>query len=161
MKYAPFVGLIVLLIALLSCRNSSPKRVRHNDPFYNDTGEGKFLVVPLIKPYRVTIDKNSSLVWLIRLDNPRLINDKLYLSIHNVEKIFVDKHIIMAYAPDDPWHWVVIFPEQKIEKGFEHEEDFLSYIHQFGIEKPNWIDPMDAFRQFERTGCLEWIPDCP
>ena len=162
MKSAPIFVLLILLIAILSCRSSSPKKVRHSDPFYNDTGEGKFLVVPLIKPYSIVMDENSSLGWMLHyLEKPQLIDDKLYLSIPDVEKIAVEKGVIMVYAPNYPWYWVVIIPAQKIEEGFEHEEDFLSYIHQFGIEEPNWVDPLDAFRQFERTGCLDWIPDCP
>lgn len=94
-------------------------------------------------------------------------------TIIRVEKIAVMQGVIMVSAPANPpldpsrpdiypiWHWIVIVPEQQIEVGFEHEEDFLSYVRQFGIEEPNWVDPVDAFQQFERTGCLEWIPDCP
>lgn len=164
MKYAPFAGLIVLLIALLSCRNSSPKKVRHSDPFYNDTGEGKFLVVPLIKPYRVAVDEGSDVGWFVKLHEATLI----YFDIIRVEKIAVEKGVIMVFAPNNPpmmqsdpvWHWVVIIPDQKIEVGFDNEEDFLNYIRGYGIEEPNWVDPLEAFKQFERTGCLEWIPDC-
>ncbi len=167
MKYAPFFGLIVLLIAMLSCRSSSPKKVRHSDPFYNDTGEGKFLVVPLIKPYRVAVDEGGDVGWFVEMHEKGLL-----YTVTGVEKVAVELGVIMIFAPTNPpldssrpdiypvWHWIVIIPDQKIEKGFEYEKDFLSYIHQFGIENPNWVDPMEAFKQFESTGCLKWIPDC-
>ena len=164
MKYAPFFGLIVLLIAMLSCRSSSPKRVRHSDPFYNDTGEGKFLVVPLIKPYRVAVDEGGDVGWFVRLYEATLI----YFDIRGVEQVAVEKGIIMIFAPTNPqilpsdpiWHWVVIIPDQKNEVGFDNENAFLDYIRAYGIESPNWVDPMEAFKQFESTGCLKWIPDC-
>lgn len=167
MKYAPFAGLIILLIALVSCRNSSPKKVRHSDPFYNDSGEGKFLVVPLIKPYRAVIDEGAGIGW--QMD---LYEDPANPFVLPVEKIAVEENIIMVFAPANSpldssrpdlypvWHWIVIVPDQKIEVGFGNENDFLNYIREFGIENPNWVDPLEAFKQFERTGCLEWIPDC-
>lgn len=164
MKYAPFAGLIILLIALLSCRNSSPKKVRHSDPFYNDTGEGNFLVVPLIKPYRVVTDAGAGIGWQMDLHKQY----RASVGILHIEKIAVEKGVIMVFAPTTPkislantsWDWIVIIPEQEIEVGFDNEDAFLNYIRAYGIEKPNWIDPMEAFKQFERTGCLEWIPDC-
>ncbi len=164
MKYAPFLGLIVLLIALLSCRSSSPKKVRHSDPFYNDTGEGKFLVVPLIKPYRVVTDEGAGIGWQMDFQEKY----RASVGILSIEKIAVEKGVIMIFAPTTPeislsnssWDWIVIIPDQKIEEGFEYEKDFLNYIRRYGIEKPNWIDPLEAFKQFESTGCLEWIPDC-
>jgi len=168
MKYAPFLVLVVLLIALLSCRNSSPKKVRHSDPFYNDTGEGKFLVVPLIKPYRVVTDEGAGIGWQMDLYE----NYPTHTFVAGIEKIAVTDDVIMVFSPTNPsvdssrpdiypgWYWIVIIPNQKVEVGFDNEEEFLDYIRAYGIEEPNWVDPMEAFKQFERTGCLEWIPDC-
>jgi len=164
MKYAPLFVLPILLIAILSCKSSSPKKVKHSDPFYNDSGEGKFLVVPLIKPYRVVTDEGAGIGWQMDFQEKY----RASVGILSIEKIAVEKGVIMIFAPTTPeislsnlsWGWIVIIPDQKIEEGFEYEKDFLSYIHQFGIENPNWVDPMEAFNQFESTGCLEWIPDC-
>ena len=164
MKYAPIFILLILLIAILSCRNSSPKKVKHSDPFYNDSGEGKFLVVPLIKPYRVVTDEGADIGWQMDLsENPPVT------CVLRIEKIAVAHGVIMIFAPTNPqifptdpvWHWVVIIPERQIEEGFADEGSFLNYIRQFDIESPNWIEPMEAFKQFESTGCLNWIPDCP
>jgi hypothetical protein len=57
-------------------------------------------------------------------------------------------------------HWFVIIPKEKIETGFEKENDFQIYIQQYGIESPNWLDPTDLFHQFDLTWCLDWIPAC-
>lgn len=169
MKFIPLLNIIVLLIVLLSCRNSSPKKIRHSDPFYNDTGEGKFLVVPLIKPYRVVTDEGAGIGWQMDLSGRNITQP----FISGIEKIAVVQEIIMVFAPTNPsmdssrpdmypiWHWVVIIPEQQLEEGFDTEEAFLDYIRTYGIENPNWVNPMDAFKQFESTGCLDWIPDCP
>lgn len=163
MKYIPFFGVIVLLIAMLSCRMFSSRKVRHSDFFYNDTGEGKFLVVPLIKPYRVVTDEGAGIGWQIN-------GSGQVPSFRQVEKVAVGEGIIMlfssanlrvmVYPSDSIWHWGIIVPEQKVEIGFDNEEDFLNYIQAYGVEKPNWVDPMESFKQFESTGCLEWIPDC-
>jgi len=168
MKHTPFPILVILLLSILSCRNSPPKRIQHSDPFYNDTGEGKFLVVPLIEPYRAVSDVGAGIGWQMDLYENYPINT----DILRIEKIAVQQSVIMVFAPNNPsmdssrpdiypiWHWVVIIPEQKIEVGFASEEDFLKYVQEFGINEPNWVSPLDAFKQFEKTGCLEWIPDC-
>lgn len=168
MKYMPLIGVIVLLIALLSCKSSSPKKVRHSDPFYNDTGEGHFLVVPLIKPYRIVTDNGAGIGWQMDLYE----NYPIHTFVTHIEKIAVAEGVIMVFAPTNPsvdssrpdiyppWHWIVIVPEQRIEVGLDNEDAFMNYIRAYGIEKPNWVDPMEAFKQFEITGCLEWIPDC-
>ena len=163
MKYAPIFALLILLISTLSCRGLSQKKHRQSDPFYEDSGEGKFLVVPLIKPYRVVTDEGTSVGWQMDLlENPPVTR------IRSIEKIAVHHDAIMIFAPTNPqifptdpmWHWIVIVPDQKIEVGFASEEDFLKYIREFGINEPKWVNPLDAFKQFEKTGCLEWIPDC-
>lgn len=163
MKFASFFVLLVLLISTLSCRTSSQKKTRQSDPFYEDSGEGKFLVVPLIKPYRVVTDEDSSVGWQMDLlENPPVTR------VRHIEKITVQQGAIIVFAPTNPqifpsdpmWHWIVIVPDQKIEVGFASEKDFLKYIREFGIDEPNWVNPLDAFKQFEKTGCLEWIPDC-
>jgi hypothetical protein len=164
MKYAPFFGLIVLLIAMLSCKNSSPKKVKHNDPFYNDSGEGKFLVVPLIKPYRVETDEDAGIGWQLEFHEKY----RTSVGVLYIEKIAVERGVIMIFAPNTPkislsnlsWDWIVIIPERKIEEGFDNENAFLDYIRAYGIESPKWVDPLEAFKQFESTGCLEWLPDC-
>ncbi|MCC6298614.1 MAG: hypothetical protein IT314_04910 [Anaerolineales bacterium] len=163
MKFASFLALLVLLISTLSCRVSSQKKPQQSDPFYEDSGEGKFLVMPLLKPYQVVTDEGSSVGWQMDLlENPPVTR------VRHIEKISVQKGVIMVFAPTNPqifpsdpiWHWVVIVPDQEIEAGFADESDFLKYIQGFGVDAPNWIQPLEAFRQFEQTGCLSWIPNC-
>lgn len=164
MKYTLIFILPILLIAILSCKSSSPKKVKHSDSFYNDSGEGRFLVVPLIKPYRVVIDEGAGIGW--QMD----FQEKYHASVGilSIEKIAVEKGVIMIFAPTTPeislsnssWDWIVIIPDQKIEEGFEYEKNFLNYIRQYGIEEPNWVEPLEAFQQFEKSGCLSWIPNC-
>ncbi len=57
-------------------------------------------------------------------------------------------------------NWFVIVSAQNIEIGFDREVEFLNYIQTYGVQKPNWIEPDVTYKQFSKTGCLEWIPNC-
>lgn len=72
----------------------------------------------------------------------------------------VDFEAARVYIRDNYYHWFVIIPDKKIAEGFHTEEEFNQYIQTLGIQNPNWHAPEEAYKQFTRTGCLEWIPDC-
>ena len=64
-----------------------------------------------------------------------------------------------AYIQENYYHWFVVIPEKKISEGFHTEDEFRQYIQTLGIQDPDWQTPDEAYEQFRRTGCLEWIPD--
>ncbi len=144
-------------------------------PFYEDIGWVDAEYLPLIEPYRAVkmTDEELPTDWRITLYvSPEEKQLDYYLGIHNVQKISVQKNIIMVYSPDSlsvttsggfkipEYYWFIIVPGKDIEIGFETEQEFLEYIHNLGVKTPLWIDPDAAYMQFVKTKCLDWIPDC-
>ena len=108
-------------------------------------------------------------MWVDFLDSQG--NYYLYGHVHELEKFAVKNGVIMAYSSyvdkeanayiqDSYYHWFVNVPHKKITKGFHTEEEFLEYIQGLGVDDPDWQTPDEAHKQFRKTGCLEWIPDC-
>lgn len=92
-------------------------------------------------------------------------------NIEELEKFAVQSGVIMAYSSyinkeadsyiqDNYYHWFVIIPEKEIAEGFHTEDEFRDYIQTLGIQDSDWQRPDEAYEQFKKTGCLEWIPDC-
>lgn len=152
--------------------------VQHADQFYNiNDNDYPLLHLPLIKPIEVNRQVGSS-PW--RLYSPYVpqvhlpdSQDNSYYAynIEELEKFAVSNGVIMAYsayveekaAPyirSNYYHWFVIIPEKKIAEGFHTEYEFLQYIQTLGIQGPDWQTPDEAYKQFKRIGCLEWIPQC-
>lgn len=163
------VATLVILVSV-SCN----PRIRHDDSFYNYSGDFEHLRFPLIKPYYMDF-MDDGYFWGFRLDDgfeaPSPNDNWTYLTIYGVTKLSVIDRVIMVYSPyvsdradenikENFLHWFVIVPDKQIETGFETEGEFLEYIHQFGIQQPEWLDPFEVFKEFEQTGCLDWIPDC-
>ena len=40
------------------------------------------------------------------------------------------------------------------------QDEFLEYLQTLSIEDIDWQTPDEAFKQFRKTNCLEWFPDC-
>ena len=157
---------IVLLTITCSCIFSS--RFESSNPFYVSSGDWDFLRLPLIEPYEI-IKVDESLGWTMDLFIAP-VEENYYRSVKKIEEIAIEKDIIFIHSSyiessaevlgKDVLFWFVIVPEAGIEKGFETEEEFLDYTQEIGIDTINWFDPLTAFQQFEKTGCLDWIPDC-
>ena len=168
MKKLPGWSTVILIMIFLS---SCTSQVQHLDEFYNDEGIYPYARFPLIKPYHVD-RKDGNSPWLMSLRKLWAPPDYLYFyNVEDVRKLSVMGNVIMAYSPyideqanqsiqENYYHWFVIVPDKGTEAGFHDESAFLDYIHQLGIQQPDWQEPLDIFKEFERTGCLEWIPDC-
>jgi len=155
------------MMFLCSCNAS---KVANLDPFYQNKGGWDDVRIPLLKPYYVT-QINGDGDWQIPL--PADITTKdiyYYITLHAVEKIAVENNAIMVYTPyiedvdrsigQKVLHWFVFVPTQKIGVGFDDEANFLDYIHKYGIKQPLWVSPDIAYTQLDRSGCLDWIPEC-
>jgi hypothetical protein len=169
-KHTWFNVLTIFITVILS--GCTPPSSNNKDPFYRSIGDYDFNRLPLIEPYdAITLTGASKKsAWQIDL-HPSTASTKTYYSeISDVRKLSVNKGVIMAYTPYfkqylkdqglKNLYWFVIVPSKKVEIGFDNETDFHKYIQSIGIEEPVWIEPDPAFRQFEKTGCLDWIPDC-
>lgn len=56
--------------------------------------------------------------------------------------------------------FVAIQNQKNFEIGFASEAAFLEYVQNFGINQPQWVEPNIVYREFSKTGCFDWIPDC-
>ena len=88
-----------------------------------------------------------------------------------ITKVAVENGVIMVYIPSirkvdesagqKVLHWFVMIPNEKnFEIGFANEAEFLDHIQEFDINQPQWIEPDIAYKEFSKTGCFDWIPDC-
>lgn len=144
------------------------------DPFYVGATGDYWYQIPIIEPYYIKQDPKGSDRWDMQLildhDNSA---DILYNHsvINDIDKFAVENRVILIYTEFVPiiknekfqyklTPWYVLIPDQKIETGFENEEDFMANIQQLGISNPRWIKPDDAIQKFWETECLYWIPDC-
>lgn len=132
--------------------------------------------IPLVKPYEIVkIDREKvgwwTLGWSMNLHVlPSEKEIYYYSAIHDIKKFAVEDEIILIYTNYQPeidkdvgqkvLNWFVIVPAQNIETGFDKEAEFINYIQTYGIQKPDWIETDVAYKQFVKTRCLEWIPNC-
>jgi len=163
---------VCFLITFMSSVLSGCKVVEYfqQDSFYRDGSEFDHLRFPLIKPY-YAIHITDEAGWQIPLEGvPSSRDFYYYLSLHDVQKIAVEKGVIMVYTPykelveesvgQKVLYWFVFVPGQNIEMGFDNEEDFLAYIQQYSIQQPSWRTPDDILKEYDETWCLDWIPTC-
>lgn len=143
----------------------------HKDSFYNDVGTWDSAQLPLINPYYlIYIDKEYG--WQMPLKG-NLPTEYYYYAgaLLDIRKIAVEDNVIMVYTPynrdvDESLgqkilHWFVIVPDQRnLEMGFDREIEFLKYVQTYDVQSPNWVEPDIAYREFYKTGCFDWIPDC-
>jgi hypothetical protein len=173
-KIAFFFLFFISICSLTNCSS----RVKHADPFYNVEQPFSIPRIPLIEPteveylesfyhWRIFIDYDISVRVPTRPGNVFYIYD----GVNELEKFAVENGVIMAYSAyvdteadayiqDNFYHWFVLIPDQEIAEGFQTEAEFREYIQSLGIQDPDWRTPDEARKQFLRTGCLEWFPDC-
>lgn len=160
---------VLLLLFLMNGCVLFSARFRSKDPFYQSSGEGDYLRIPLIQPYEA-IKGNDQEGWSIDLDVSPSEEATYYISIKRVEKIVIKEEVIFVYTSyveesakglgRKILQWFVLDAENGIEKGFDKESDFLDFISNYKVGELNWENPDELFGQFEETGCLDWIPDC-
>ncbi len=171
---------LLLILSLVYVTGCTPP-VQHADPFYNVNDDFSIMRIPLINPIEAErLDGRSP--WSLGLHNPLLIRLPKsqeqevtalygYSHVEELEKFAVKDGVILAYSAyvdlqansyvlNNFYHWFVIIPNKDITKGFHTEEEFLEYIQALSIEDPDWQTPNEAYKQFRKTGCLAWIPDC-
>lgn len=180
MKKTIFYLILFLSVSYVtSCAPPTQKTdlpVQHADPFYNiNDNDYPMIYLPLIKPIEAEREDGKSL-WRVFVpyglwvDIPNSQEAYVY-NIEELEKFTVKSGIIMAfssyvdkkanaYIQDNYYHWFVIVPGKETVRGFHTENEFRQYIQKLGIQDPDWQMPDEAYKQFEQTGCLEWIPDC-
>lgn len=172
-KTIRFIPLLLLICLLPGCLF----RAKHADSFYDVNSAMDRRRIPLVKPlYMLQLsspdDWSMSLRPTIYITYPNSKEpEKIYSHIYDINKFAVVNGAILAFSPnvdenadsyiqENYFHWFVLTPDQEITKGFQTEEEFTQYIHTLGIQDPDWLDPVKVYRQFNWTGCLDWIPDC-
>ena len=163
---------LITILLLLGCSLNSCSTKKS---FYQEGSGFNYLRFPLLEPYyAIKIDDEHG--WTIPLYvKQSQTNFWYYLDIQDVRKIAVENGVIMVYSAyskpiivdisidgklkEKELHWFILIPDQ-IEKGFETEEEFNTSLQQYGINQPQWREPLSVLQQFDQTGCLEWIPTC-
>jgi hypothetical protein len=172
------LGIGIFLVGCTSLGNQADPPFQHADPFYNiNDNVYPLLHLPLIKPIEAKREDGRT-PWRVFSPNgpwvhvPNRQDNFFYVyDIEELEKFAVSNGVIMAYSAyvdkeadayiqDNYYHWFVLIPDNKIAEGFHTEGDFLQYIQTLGIQGPDWQTPDEAFEQFKRTGCLEWVSGC-
>jgi hypothetical protein len=172
MKKTVFYLIFLLNISYLA---GCTQPAKHADPFYNVNDDFSFDRIPLINPIEAN-RLNSSSPWRVLLFHGPWVSkpnsqEVYFYAIEELEKFAVENDVIMAYSSyvnknadayvqENYYHWFVIIPEKEVSEGFHTEGEFLQHIQILGIQDPDWQTPDEAYKQFRRTGCLEWIPDC-
>lgn len=167
-RYKPTLILITILLCIFF--SWIEYNELNKDPFYSDSG-WDVRRFPLLRPYEMVNNDHGNLGWSVTLYvDPSEKEFYYYINIHDITKFAVENNVIMAYtqypeevdkdAGEKTLYWFVIIPDQKIETGFDTENGFLEYIQTYGIDKPAWLEPDKVYEQFDKTGCLIWIPDC-
>jgi hypothetical protein len=156
-KLSPYIVLLVFILAACNLSGRGSK-----DPFYTDDGGLDYGRFPLIKPYEVASVEN---IWSIDLHATPSKTSLHFISLHDISQIAVENQVIMVYAPsmaldERKLSWFVLISDKNIETGFSTEAEFLNFVHSYGIENPDWLDPSSVFQTFVKTKCLKWIPDC-
>lgn len=175
MKRYQLVSLLIIMLLLCSYIGWARHNNVNRDPFYKDSGWDA-MRIPLLKPYEMLklnpkLEINRRLGWSISLHIPPSEKEiYYYLEIHDIRKFAIQNGVIMVYttypeevdtdAGQKVLYWFVIVPDQKIETGFDTEVEFLNSVQADGIKQPNWIEPDTAYKQFAKTGCLEWVSGC-
>ena len=162
------IAVLLLLFTINECVLFS-SRFRSKDPFYQSSGEREYLRIPLIQPYEA-IKGNDQEGWSIDLVASPSEEATYYISIKGAEEIVIQGGIVYVYTSyveesaigleHKILHWFVLDAEKGFEKGFENESDFLEYISKYNVGELNWANLDELFEQYEKTGCLDWVPDC-
>lgn len=159
--YFSLAALLFFGISFTACSNQNS--------FYQKGSGWDYLRFPLLEPY-YAIQVNDE-GWDIPLHiEPSKTNCLHCVDIHDIEKFAVNDGAIMVYSSYSKQidigggvfkelHWFILIPEEA-ELGYETEEEFINNIQQYGISQPQWQEPLTILQTYEKTGCLEWIPDC-
>ena len=168
----------LILFLSISFLTNCTRTVQHADPFYNvNLNDYPLLHLPLINPIEAKRFSGETpwrilILYDLSVSLPNYQVKTYYdYDVEELEKFAVKNGVIMAYSAyvdieadasiqEDYYHWFVIIPEKEIAEGFHTEAEFRAYIQTLGIQDPDWQTPDEAYKQFRRTGCLEWFPDC-
>lgn len=161
-----YIVFIAILLFMTSC-NYGSKQDKQTDSFYAKSSGFDYRRLPLIKPYEA-ISTNKE-TWDVQFHVKGKKYPETYVTgVINVKKVAVQNGVLMLFTPDSNfiteglpiYQWFVVIPEKQVEKGFETEQEFLDYLKGIGMEKPEMKDIDTLHDQFEKTKCLDWIPDC-
>lgn len=164
--YRKIFGSLVIF-AIVMCFQTA---CSFQESFYQKGSGWDYVRFPLLEPY-YAIYISDEYKWEISLqDGLPSRNFKYFSAILDVEKIAVDRGVIMVYTPysesiyvsptqEKELHWFVLVPGQA-ELGFETEEEFVTQIMKYDLGQPSWQEPISILQTYDQTGCLDWIPEC-
>lgn len=161
----------LIYFSLFSCNFSNKKakvltKNKNTDKYYTDTGGIDFVRFPLSKPF-VAMSLDNEKTWSV---GEGFYSDNSLIADNVVEINFCDdiifchsigETIVDYQSAKDAWY-IITSKKYTIRKGFTKKKDFIEYAKTLNIDvnKLDWKSPSLLFKQFDRTGCLPWIPGC-
>jgi len=150
---------IFLLLFILSCGIKK-------DRFYTEVYTFDLQRMPLIKPYELITPRVSDSTtevhsWHLKLFQPQ---PKSYVHHLNISHVNVSKNIIYGHGQDGrtnfPNYWFIIIPNKNLEKTFNKEEEWKSYLTSVEINSDMTVSVWILFEQFKNNSTLPWYnPD--
>jgi hypothetical protein len=145
---------------LCSPEDKGNKHEDQKDIFYTRSGGLDYARIPLKKPYELTELKNDS-VWRMNLHAMNLQS-----SISNITGVNIIDGVIVIHSAncflrgtEVPEAWFVVIPEKRIEKGFDNEEEFTSYLTSINVKKGELHSPDNVNRSFIKKWPIDWTKD--
>ncbi|HRH49006.1 MAG TPA: hypothetical protein PLP23_09650 [Panacibacter sp.] len=145
--------LFLILLIGISCNSKYD--------FYETHGVSDLYVIPLYKLYRLsTVSDDRKLTgeaWGLDL---KYKSGGFKDNYTNVTDINLTKGVIYGNGKREegaePNDWFVIITENRTEKIFENEKDWLNYLSKIGIDSVKLYQTWDLFYKFRDRSILPW-----
>jgi hypothetical protein len=157
----------LIIFIFISC-NFSNKKIKplnnNKDIFYNQSCGLDFIRVPLIKPFDITyydaqgvwflVQRPDTLVYSDNIEELTVLESNIF--VHSVGKTVLEDDFV-----EESWY-IYNTKSKEFLKGFATEKEFSKYLKSIHIDEVRlvWQKPADLYKQFKKTGCLPWIPNC-
>lgn len=178
MKKTKKTILIVLMTILAGIVLSYGKIKQYMDDraFYTKTHGWDYLRMPLIPPFElndITFNENMEFAGKWTLDGPHDNDDVFNLlmdyQVSNVTKVDIIDDYIFFYCDEEDVKigdevikfeskYVVLNTLNYEASKFSSETDFTEYVKGLGINKVDWKDTAECYKQFRETKILPWFP---
>ncbi|GGH14919.1 hypothetical protein FAZ19_07055 [Sphingobacterium alkalisoli] len=149
-------GLLLLLASLSGCRQDGKHKV---DEFYTEKGEWDSARIPFIKPYEAVI-VGEKYGWCMNMEaldgGDSMLADIKEATVDNgFILVHTGKTLMLGVEVKESW-WI-IFPSNKLEKGFTDHPQYLAYLKKLGFKNEPKLHTMDIIANYyEDHDTMNW-----
>lgn len=156
--------LFLTSILIFSCGNSGSNKKETIDDVVHDIGNWDRFVIPLKSPYEIINSQQEKNTWLINMYDKR---KRFQFSITPVEQVGISENIIFVkgggkygktsfYGKMTENIYFVLYPETKIEIGFEDSLNFNKYLDSLNVRNIKWFETNDLYKYYQVNKKLPW-----